>query len=570
MERAIQTLPECPWSAHYPAGVPGHIDYPAEPAFWLLEEAARHTPDRVACRYFNQELTYSMLLEESRRMAAFLRRRGLESGERVGILLPNVPEYLIALFGAWMAGGVVVPINPLMVDEEVGGLIDATQCRVIVCLDVLLPLLKDHRPATVLVTSLKDRLPWLARQVYKIVRLHRLGFRRQPGGELDLALALASAPPEETLRRPTPEDAAEILPTGGTTGHPKGVVLTHRNLLANALQVFHWNQRPIGKDVMLACLPFFHSYGLTVCGLSGIAMSATLVMHHRFRSTHILQLMERTRPTLVPAVPAMLAAFNRVLRNRSYDLKSVEAVISGGAPLPPDVAEEFAKHTGAVVVEGYGLSEASPVTHVGPLDGNARPGTIGIPLPDTEALVVDAETGNEELPPGQVGELIIRGPQVMAGYWNDPEATAVALRDGWLYTGDLASRDEDGFFKIVDRKKDLIITSGFNVYPTDVETVLRQFPGIEDIAIFGVPDAVRGELVKAVVVPADPAKFSHRAFEDYAKHHLEVHRRPRVVEVVPGPLPRNPLGKLLRRVLREQFPDNTPHHDHSPAEHPGG
>jgi long-chain acyl-CoA synthetase len=316
---------------------------------------------------------------------------------------------------------------------------------------------------------------------------------------------------------------------------------------------------PIGQDTMLACLPFFHSYGLTVCGLSGVAMSATLLMYHRFRAGHILKLIERERPTLVPAVPAMLAAFNRELRGRSFDLKSVEAVISGGAPLPSDVASEFAGHTGAVVVEGYGLSEASPVTHVGPLDGHARPGTIGIPLPDTEARIVDAETGSEDLPPGQVGELVVRGPQVMAGYWNDPEATALALRGGWLFTGDLATRDDDGFFKIVDRKKDLIITSGFNVYPTDVEHVLRQFEGVEDVAVFGVPDPIRGELVKAVVVPKDAAKFSKKALDDFAKQHLEVHRRPRVVEVVPGPLPRNQLGKLLRRVLREKFPGATPH-----------
>lgn len=296
------------------------------------------------------------------------------------------------------------------------------------------------------------------------------------------------------------------------------------------------------------------SYGLTVCGLCGIAMSATMVLHHRFRAHAVLRLIERTKPTLVPAVPAMLAAFNRVLRKRRFDLKGVRAVISGGAPLPQDVATEFSKHTGAIVVEGYGLSEASPVTHVGPLDGHARPGTIGLPLPDTESLVVDAETGTEVLAPGQVGELIIRGPQVMAGYWNAPDASAAALRDGWLFTGDLATRDEDGYFSIVDRKKDLIITSGENVYPTDVEHVLRQLEGVEDVAVFGVPDATRGELVKAVVVPKAGAKFSRRAFDDFARKHLEVHRRPRVVEVASEPLPRNPLGKLLRRVLREKYP----------------
>jgi long-chain acyl-CoA synthetase len=230
--------------------------------------------------------------------------------------------------------------------------------------------------------------------------------------------------------------------------------------------------------------------------------------------------------------------------------------------LNPEVAAEFSHRTGAVVVEGYGLSEASPVTHVGPLDGTARPGTIGLPLPDTDAMIVDAVTGIGPLPPGEVGELIVRGPQVMQGYWDDPEATAVALRDGWLYTGDLATCSADGFFRIVDRKKDLIITSGVNVYPTDVEHVLRQFDGVEDIAVLGVPDAARGELVKAVVVPKKGHNFSRRAFDDFARQHLEVHKRPRVVEVIAGPLPRNPLGKVLRRVFREQYlAGKIPSHD---------
>jgi long-chain acyl-CoA synthetase len=262
--------------------------------------------------------------------------------------------------------------------------------------------------------------------------------------------------------------------------------------------------------------------------------------------------MERTKPTMVPAVPAMLAAFNKELRRKQYHLSSIRTCISGGAPLNPAVAAEFSRHTGAVVVEGYGLSEASPVTHAGPLDGTARPGTIGLPLPDTDAMVVDPMTGVGPLPFDEVGELIVRGPQVMAGYWNDPAATTSAIRDGWLYTGDLATCDADGFFRIVDRKKDLIITSGVNVYPTDVEHVLRMYEGIEDVAVLGVPDGDRGELVKAVVVPKPGHRFSRRAFDEFARHHLEVHKRPRVVEVVPGPLPRNPLGKVLRRVLLDQ------------------
>jgi long-chain acyl-CoA synthetase len=550
-------LSERPWAAHYPREVPIRLEYPHEPVYWLLEEAARQVPARVACRYYQQELTYEELLAQSRRMAAALRARGLRPGERVGVLLPNIPEYMIALFGTWMAGGVVVPLNPLMVAEEVAALLHSTSCRFVVSLDILLPLLGSNGgagPEAVFVTSLKDRLPRWDRLLYRLARIHRLGLRarRVPPTATGLAEALAAASPGAAIDRASPDSPAIILPTGGTTGHPKAVVLTHRNLLANAWQVYHWTGRQFGKDVFLAVLPFFHSYGLTGSGLTGVAMGATLVMHHRFRAHTVLRLIERSKATMIPAVPAMLAAFNKQLRRRHYDLSHVQKSISGGAPLNPAVAAEFSERAGAVVVEGYGLSEASPVTHVGPLDGTARPGTIGLPLPDTDALIVDAETGSKPLPPGEVGELIVRGPQVMAGYWNDPEATATALRDGWLYTGDLATCDADGFFRIVDRKKDLIITSGVNVYPTDVEHVLRQYEGVEDVAILGVPDRDRGELVKAVVVPKDGRRFSRRAFDEFARQHLEVHKRPRVVEVVRGPLPRNPLGKVLRRVLRDQ------------------
>jgi long-chain acyl-CoA synthetase len=559
MPRLADYQPDRPWVARYPAGVRPHLEYPQQPVSWLLEQAVQHGPGVVACRYFNQEVTYEQLLTLSHRMAAALHSYGLQPGERVAILLPNIPEYLVALFGTWLASGTVVPLNPLMVREEIEALLDSTQCKVVIALDLLLPLVERHateHAEKVIVTSLKDRLPWLSRQLYRLARLRRLGLRAYPANVVQYEAALTLAGNSADFPRPSPDESALILPTGGTTGRPKAVVLTHRNLVSNAWQLFHWTGQTTGQEVFLACLPFFHSYGLTACALTGVAMNATLVMHHRFRAETVLKLIERWRPTMIPAVPAMLAAFNRVLRKRHFNISGVKACISGGAPLDPKVAAEFSQHTGAVVVEGYGLSEASPVTHAGPLDGTARPGTIGLPLPDTDAAIVDAETGTEILPPGQVGELIVRGPQIMAGYWNNLEATASAIRDGWLFTGDLAMQDAEGFFKIVDRKKDLIITSGYNVYPTDVEHVLSRFEGIEDVAVLGVPDPVRGELVKAVVVAKAGSRFNRRAFYHFAEEHLEVHKRPRIVEVVAGPLPRNPLGKILRRVLREQHAQN--------------
>jgi long-chain acyl-CoA synthetase len=547
------SLTQRPWFARYAADVPHTLDYPDEPAYWLLERTADLAPNRVACRFLDQQLTYAQLLTQSRQAAAAFRERGLKPGDRVALLLPNVPEYLIALFGTWMAGGIAVPLNPMLVVDEVTDLLQATEARFIVTLDVLMPLVSPTaRPEFILVSSLQDRLPRWQRLGYSFIRLRRNGFRH-PHRRATLTTfskAVAAAAPIVEAQRPPGSAPATIQPTGGTTGHPKAVVLTHRNLLANALQVYRWSDRGFGKDVILAVLPFFHCYGMMASGLSAIARGATLVLHHRFRPITILRLMERWRTTSFPAVPAMLAAMNRVLRERKFDLSSLRDCISGGAALDPTIAAEFAQHTGATVVEGYGLSEASPVTHVGPLDGGARSGTIGLPLPDTDARIVDAESGEHEMPLGEVGELVVRGPQVMAGYWNEAEATARTIRDGWLFTGDLATCDEDGFFRIVDRKKDVIITSGFNVYPTDVEQVLRSCPGVADVAIVGVPDECRGELVKAVVVPKHGEHFSLAAFDAFAQAHLAAYKRPRLVELASGDLPRNPLGKVLRRKLR--------------------
>jgi long-chain acyl-CoA synthetase len=283
-------------------------------------------------------------------------------------------------------------------------------------------------------------------------------------------------------------------------------------------------------------------------------MAATLVMHHRFVPKIVLRLIEEHQPSIFPAVPAMLAALNPLLRANPVEFRNLRYCISGGAPLDQTTAEEFARYSGATVVEGFGLSEAGPVTHVGPLDGTARAGSIGLPLPSTEARIVDAETGEQLVAEGEVGELIIRGPQVMLGYWNNPAATSQAIRDGWLFTGDLATCDADGFFRIVDRKKDLIITSGFNVYPSDVEEVLRRFPGVKDVAVVGVPHAERGELVKALVVLNPGSGWDPQAFQNFACEHLAKHKRPLEVEVVDGDLPRNFLGKVLRRHLRAPAP----------------
>lgn len=540
------------WLKHYSNCIPAALEYPHQPVWWLLDRAAQQFPQRTACQYYNERWTYAQLAEHARRAATLFKKLGVKPGDRVGLLLPNVPEYLIAAYGVWMAGGVIVSLSPLSVAEEISDLIAATGCKVVVALDLLTPLATSgaHRPDQMLTCSVAPRLPWWQRLGYHAVCWRRGGHRFFGVPHRDFLKEVAQ---HEPLDVPVPQDdesPAYILPTGGTTGHPKAVVLSHRNLVANAWQLYHWCGERTGKDVLLAVIPFFHSYGLTTCLTTGLAMGATLVLHHRFNPAKVLELIETTKPTVFPAVPAMLHALNDQMKKAPRDLKSLMWVISGGAPLDAAVAKEFADFARCQVVEGYGLSEASPVTHVGPLDGSARMGFIGVPLPDTEARIVDSETGLVEMPVGEVGELAIRGPQVMIGYWNDPTATRRVIRDGWLFTGDLATMDHDGFFRIVDRKKDLIITSGFNVYPSDVEAVLRRYPGVTDAAVVGVPDDLKGEIVKAVLAVKDAAKFHQKDLEHFLAEHLAHHKRPKIVEVCEGDLPRNFLGKVLRRKLR--------------------
>ncbi|WP_417737978.1 AMP-binding protein [Rosistilla oblonga] len=534
---------------------PRKLQYPTFPAWGLLHRAAGLMPDRDACIYYETRWQYRQLNRDAMRLAAVLQDLEVRPGDRVGVLLPNVPEYIIAVNGIWRVGGIAVAISPLMVSEEVDSLLAETDCQVVISLDMLShTLCGSHRPRKTLLVSVRPQLGPLEQLGYLYMRHRRTGQWWMPGNdsaawfwdELNRAEPLF-----DTAHCDPATDAAYILPTGGTTGQPKAVTLSHRNLVANAWQQYYWAGAQIGRERLTGVLPFFHSYGLSTTVLGGAAMIATIVLHHRFNTYRTIELMQRHRPTVFHAVPAMLVAMNEQLRKRPARLDSIKWVISGGAPLPPEVASEFAEHTGALVVEGYGLSEASPVTHVGPLNATARHGTIGLPLPDTDARIVDPETGTIDLPQGEIGELVVRGPQVMLGYWNDPVETQRTIRDGWLFTGDLARIRNDGLFEIQERKKDLIITSGFNVFPREVERKLRGFPGVHDAAVVGVPDAQRGETVKAFLVMEKGAPWDEAALDAYCNEHLSAHKRPRIFERCEHDLPRNFLGKVLRRHLRE-------------------
>ena len=543
--------------ASYPAGVPRRLAYPTYPACGLLEQAAAIVPNRTATQMSGVKLTYAEVQSAAVRLASWLQQSGLASGDRVAVLLPNMPEYMIALNGIWRAGGVAVTLSPLSVAEEIAHLLKATECRRVICLDLFRSRLSDtpDLKQTMLV-SLRDYLPLWKKIAYSVTLWKRTGHLSLPTtiNQCWLWDAIENSNgqvvPVETLTSSTP---AYILSTGGTTGNPKAVTLSHRNIVANAWQTSRWAGGSMGEETMLAVLPFFHSYGMSTMLAGGAALGATLIMQPRFDVAAALRAIEQNRPTVFHAVPTMLAAMNARLRRKPADLSSIKWVISGGAPLSPAIAEEFAGYTGAQVVQGYGLSEASPVTHVGPLDGSNLPGTIGLPLPDTDCRIVDTETGTRDLPVGEVGELLIRGPQVMLGYWSNPVATAAAIRDGWLYTGDLATVNAAGFYRIVDRKKDLIITSGFNVYPADVEESLRGCECVADVAVVGVPDAERGEVVKAFVVLKRGYTWDPKRLAQYCKQHMAAHHRPRLWEQATGDLPRSFLGKVLRRELRDKL-----------------
>jgi long-chain acyl-CoA synthetase len=546
------------WLDAYPSDVPSSLTYPSLPVSALLDQTSQRFPDRAACTLYGKAISYRRLAERARRLATAFADLGAGPGRTIGMLLPNMPDYILALQAAWLTGATVLQLSKFMVAEEIGNWLEATGCHMVVTLDMLAPAVLgelERGPLEhVVVASAAERMvPWQG-WYYRVKRAQRQGYLR-PRDD-------AHVHPFDPLLRTQPralnpaiipeEDVAVLVPTGGTTAAPKAVMLTHSNLVANAMQIGAWSRGEDGTESLLAVLPFFHVYGLSVCLLTSLLKGSTIhlpPLSVGLDTEAVLDIMERYRVTLLPAVPTLLAALNRSLRLRPRDLSFLRAVISGASALSPAVRTEFEKYGPRMVVEGYGLSEASPVTHVNPVSERNRPGTIGLPLPDTEARIMDQASGLYELPVGSVGELVVRGPQVMKGYFNNPLETNRALRNGWLYTGDLARRDRDGFFTIVDRKKDIIKTSGFLVFPAEVEEVLGRFPGVDEVAVIGVPDPERGEVVKALVVSRHGVGLDLSALEKHCQEHLGKHKRPRQVEIV-AQLPKNFLGKIQRRKLR--------------------
>ncbi|MBT9258857.1 MAG: long-chain fatty acid--CoA ligase [Clostridiales bacterium] len=547
-----------PWYRHYPPEVPRSLEYPDEPICQLLTDAVRDFPDQVATIFYNKKMTFREIHREARRLAHGLLRLGVKPGDRVALMLPNIPQAVAAYYGLHYLGAVVVWVNPLYMPHELIHQLSDSGAETIIALDLLYPRIMQAWEKTplkrALFTSVKDRLPFPLSVLYPLrQKLPKIQYNDRV---LRYDAVIQGVTPEEAMARlPGEEKGAKDLAllqyTGGTTGVAKGAMLTHGNLMANVVQARAWLYKiPRGQGVVLAALPFFHVYGLTTVLHFAVAHGHTMVLLPRPDGKSMLEAIVRYKVRLFPGTPTMYVAVLQMKDLEKYDLSSVEACISGSAPLPLEVQQQFEKITGGRLVEGYGLTEASPVTHSNPIWGERRNGTIGLPWPDTDAKIVDPD-GDEELPVGEVGELLVKGPQVMQGYWNRPDETEQVLKDGWLRTGDLGRMDEDGYFQIVDRKKDVIIASGYNIYPREVEEVLYAMPEVAEAAVVGAPDPYRGETVRAYIVLKEGATLTAEEVERRCREQLAAYKVPRQI-IFRKELPKSAVGKILRRVLAEE------------------
>jgi long-chain acyl-CoA synthetase len=553
---------ERPWFRYYEEGVPHRVAVPDTTLPELLDRTAARVPDKVALRFFLDprlpvpSLTWGEVRARSRRFATALFQLGVRKGDRVAIMLPNCPEFVVAFYGALRIGAIPVNTNPMYVAREMREQLEDSGAQTLVLLDQFFPRLREIHAATrvrrVIVVDLTEGLPWPARTLARFAQSRR-GERPRVPAETDVSFfhdllrEYPPTPPGASLR---PTDVALLQYTGGTTGTPKGAMLTHRNLVANALQARAWFPcLREEKEVFLGAVPLFHAYGLLGHFLA-VTGAAETVLLPRPKPDVVLEALHRFRPTLFPGVPTLYAGIVDHPRVGDYDLRTGTQCLSGAASLPASLVERFEALTGGRLVEGYGLTETSPLTHGNPLHGERRVGSIGVPVPGTDARIVDLTTG-EPLPPGREGELEVRGPQVMLGYWNRPAETAETMHDGWLRTGDICRMDEDGWFYVVDRRKEMIDASGFKVVPREVEEVLLMHPAVGEAVVAGVPDAYRGETVKAFVVLRAGEEASAEEITSFCRLHLAAFKIPRQVEFR-DKLPKSLVGKYLRRVLVEE------------------
>ena len=539
-----------PWLAHYDEWVPSTLNYPHRSLYEILQTTAGEVPDATATIFLGASLTYSEIKRQTDKLAAALHKLGIKKGNRVGIMLPNCPPYTIAAFAVLRLGATIVNINPLYTPRELAVVAADAEFRCLITLDSLVETslgVKNQRLCeTIIITSINE---------YSAAAVKTSAVE----GTLRLSDLLDS----ETADLPVVEidaenDVAVLQYTGGTTGAPKGAMLTHYNIFANILQTTCWLEAsaPRGAHTFLLVIPLFHVYGFTAGMMNAVWFGGRQILIPKYDVAALLEAVRDYVPTYFPGVPTIFISLLNHPEAGKYGLEKVRIFNSGSAPLPTEVIAQFDNLSGGALCEGYGLSEVSAVTHITPINGRRKPGSIGLPLPDTDIKIVDLETGMREVGIGKEGEMCIHAPQVMKGYRNRRDESAAALRTDekgvrWLYTGDVARMDEDGYFYITQRKKDMILVSGFNVYPSEIEAVLYAHPAVSEAAVIGIPDEYRGEKVKACVVLKPGAKATVEELAAHCKKHLAVYKVPGVLEIRAS-LPKTAVGKILHRVLRAE------------------
>ena len=526
-----------PWLKNYPAR--WDLDYPKISLYHYLKEVADQYPERTALIFIGDQVNYREMMENIDRMAEAFTAMGLAKGDRIALMLPNCFAFVYSYYAAMRQGLVVAQINPLLTARELSFIVRDSKARVLIVVDTMFPTVEQAM---------------LDQDIENLIIVPLTGQKIEAAGVQlfdDILQQHEPNPPDVEID--PEEDLAVLQYTGGTTGFPKGAMLTHYNLVANAEMtremLREWKEKFGDKELLcMGLLPFFHSYGMTVCLNTGLTIPSGQIMVPQFNADLILYLVQQYKPVLFPGVPTAFIALMNHPEVQNYGLDSIEVCISGAAPMPVEAIEQFEHKTGSSILEGYGLSEASPITHSNPFLGVRKPGSIGLPYPNTDCKIVDPDTGEQEMPVGEEGELIIKGPQVMKGYWNRPDETARTLRNGWLYTGDIARMDEDGYFYIVDRKKDMIIYGGYKIFPREVEEVLYEHPKVAEAVCIGIPEKFFGEVVKAFVVLKDGAEAAPEEIIDFCRARLVKYKVPRQVEFR-SELPKSMVGKILRKDL---------------------
>jgi long-chain acyl-CoA synthetase len=549
---------ERPWLSSYDEGVPQTLSYPEKTFPEILDETAGQYPSHPALHYFGATFTYRDLNRKIDQFANLLLQAGVKPGERVALYLPNCPEVVIAFFGVLRAGAILTQLNPLNSASETLHQLKDSGAKHVVALDRFVPILKevaaDCGLKAVWVTRINDYFPIPLKWIYPLKAKKEKSWVEWPTERLfhSFIKEVEKSPATPVRASHKMDETALLQYTGGTTGVSKGVIMTHRNMVANAYQCKAWFPGlPQGKEVFMLAIPIFHSYGMTAGMTFAITMAASMVLVPKFDVVQVLKAVDKYKVSIFPGVQAIYVAINNYPKVGNYNVHTIKACISGAGPLHQEVQKKFEALTGGKLVEGYGLTEASPVTHCNPVFGKRKIGMIGLPFVGTDAKIMDVETGKKEMAVKETGELVIKGPQVMQGYWNHPEETKMVLRDGWLYTGDIGYMDEDGFFAIVDRKKDMVKVGGENVYPRDVEEVLFQNEKVLDCVVAGVPDERLVDKIKAYIVLKPGMTATPAEIIEFCKGKLAKYKVPKEVEFRES-LPKNMVGKMLRRLLVDE------------------